>query len=114
MNLDNEIRAAREIVAALEDGGRDTTQTHFLVEDADPTLLYLVFAWLRASYPANHPAADGVLGRLSALCTAHPAVARRAKEGQADPIVEWFEDAYAYRDFDADAFCELIVEKLEG
>lgn len=114
MGFETEIRAAREIVSALEDGTRDTAQTYFLVENADPTLLYLIFAWLRGSYPPTNPASDGVLGRLTALCTQYPAVAQRAKAGQSDPVVDWFEDAYEYRNFEADGFCELVVEKLEG
>ena len=84
-----------------------------MVKDADPTLVYFVFAWLRANYPASHPAADAILGRLGELCTKHPEAARIATKG-GDSLLEWFEDAYSYRDFAADEFIDLVVEKLEG
>lgn len=84
------------------------------MEEADPTLVYFIFTWLRAWYPPSHPAADAVLGRLGELCSLHPEAARRAKEGQKDALVEWFEDAYSYRDFRGAEFIDLVVEKLEG
>jgi hypothetical protein len=48
------------------------------------------------------------------ISNAYPAVAKKLKEGQADSVVEWFEDAYSYREFDAKAFVALIVDKLES
>lgn len=84
------------------------------MEDADPTLVYFIFAWLRAWYPSSHPASDGVLGRLSELCSQFPRAAKMAKEGGTDAVVAWFEDQYGYRDLRADEFVDVIVEKLEG
>ncbi len=83
-----------------------------LFDDADPALIYLISGWLRAHY-ASHPASDAVLGRLVAI-TGKPAIAAKLKEGQEDPVVEWFEDGYSYRELDAKAFIALIVDKLEG
>ena len=37
-----------------------------------------------------------------------------AKDGKEDALVEWFEDAYGYRDLRAVEFIDLVVEKLEG
>ena len=114
MAFDNEKREARRLLGAIDDGTHNASDTFYMVKDADPTLIYFVFAWLRASYPASHPAADAILGRLGELCTKHPEAARMATKGGEDSIVEWFEDAYTYREFTADEFIELIVEKLEG
>lgn len=114
MSFDFEKRSARRLLAAIEDGTLDASATHHLVTQADPALVHFVFAWIRAWYPASHPASDAVLGRLAELCTRFPDAARKAKEGAGDPIVEWFEDEYAYRDFRPDAFIDLVVEKLEG
>ena len=36
------------------------------------------------------------------------------KEGQADSVVAWFEECYAYRDLGAKEFVALIVDKLES
>jgi hypothetical protein len=105
---------ARRLLGALEDGKLGATDTFQLVKKADPTLIYFVFAWLRARYPSSHPASDAVLGRMGELCSRYPKAARMAQDGKDDPLVEWFEDAYGYRDFRAAEFIELVVEKLEG
>ncbi len=83
------------------------------IEEADPALVYFIFTWLRARYGRDHPAAEGVIGRLVEL-TGHRAVKAQMSEGKQDSIVAWFEEEYSYRDFAAEAFIELIVEKLEG
>ena len=114
MSFDNEKRTARRILAGIEDGKPSVSATFDLINEAEPVLVSLIFGWIRAWYPSSHPAADGVLGRLAELCTKHPKAARMAKEGESDSIVAWFEDQYGYRDFRADEFVELIVEKLEG
>ena len=105
---------ARRLLGAWEDGKLGARDTFNLVEKADPTLVYFVFTWLRAWYPSSHPASDGVLSRMGELCSQFPKAARMAQNGKKDPLVEWFEDAYGYRDFRADEFIDLVVEKLEG
>ena len=114
MGFNMEKAAARRLLGALEDAKLGASDTFRLVEKADPALVYFVFTWLRARYPSSHPASDGVLGRLGELCSRHPKAARMAKDGKEDALVEWFEDAYNYRDFRAAEFIDLVVEKLEG
>jgi hypothetical protein len=114
MAFDMEKAAAQRLLGALEDGRLGAADTFHLVEEADPTLVYFVFTWLRACYPPSHPASDGVLGRLGELCSRHPKAARMVKDGKEDALVEWFEDAYNYRDFRGAEFIDLVVEKLEG
>lgn len=114
MAFDHEKRTARRLLGGIEDGRLSTADVWHMVNDADPTLVYFIFSWIRAWYPAHHPAADGVLGRLTDLLTRYPKSARIAKAGAADPLVTWFEDDHGYRDFRADEFISLIVEKLEG
>jgi len=114
MAFNMEKAAARRLLGALEDAKLGTSDTFRLVEKADPALVYFVFTWLRARYPSSHPASDGVLGCMGELCSRYPKAARMAQDGKEDPIVEWFEDAYNYRDFQAAEFIDLVVEKLEG
>jgi len=114
MAFNMEKAAARRLLGALEDAKLGTSDTFRLVEKADPALVYFVFTWLRARYPSSHPASDAVLGRMGELCSRYPKAARMAQDGKEDPIVEWFEDAYNYRDFQAAEFIDLVVEKLEG
>lgn len=84
-----------------------------LVDDADPALIYLIFTYLRKKYGPDNPASEGVIGRLVAISN-RGSVPKKMKEGAEDPVVEWFEDAYKYRDLGSKEFIELIIEKLEG
>ncbi len=112
MALEQEQKAALRILHAIEDGTMNVNDSADLVENADPTLIYLIFTWLRKRY-ADHTNSDSVLGRLGEI-SKRGTVAKMMKEGQADSVVEWFEDAYSYRELDANAFVELIIDKLEG
>lgn len=85
-----------------------------LVDQADPALVYLLFTWIRNRYAASHPASDAVIGRLLAISNRYNAVPKKMKEGQADPVVEWFEDSYSYRDLGSKEFVALIIDKLES
>jgi hypothetical protein len=85
-----------------------------LTSEADPALVYLMFAWLRGRYHSGHPASDGVLGRIVTVCTKSPKVARMVRSGESDPISEWFEETYEYRDLDREDFIDVVVEKLES
>jgi hypothetical protein len=105
--------AAMRILSGIEDGTMSTAQSLALVEDADPALIYLLFTWLRRRY-ADDPASDAVVGRLLAVLDRSPEVTLKMKEGQADPVVQWFEEEHTYREFGNQDFVDVIVEKLEG
>jgi hypothetical protein len=112
MAYEQEQRAALRILEGIEEGNLNASDLLSLVEDADPTLVYLIFTWLRKRY-ADHPNADAVIGRLLAISD-RGSVPAMVKEGHADPVVEWFEEGYSYRELEAKAFIELIVDKLES
>jgi hypothetical protein len=112
MAYEQEQRAALRILEGIEEGTMSAAESLAVVEDADPALVYLIFTWLRKRY-ADHPNSDAVIGRLVAVSN-RGSVPKLMKEGQADPVVEWFEDGYSYRDFASKEFITLIVEKLEG
>ena len=112
MAFEQEQRAALRILEGLEEATTSANDVQGLVDDADPALIYLIFTWLRKRY-ADHPNSDAVIGRLVAVSN-RPSVAKQMKEGQSDPVVQWFEEAYSYRDYGAKEFIELVVEKLEG
>lgn len=114
MAFEHEKSRALALLKNLEDGSAPSGDLATRLEQADPTLVYFIFTWLRAHYRPSHPAAQGVLGRLVEVCGASPTVARHAKEGGNDPVVAWFEDAHNYRELDAESFIDSIVEKLEG
>lgn len=109
-----EERDALRLLHGIENGTLATPEVARLVEEADPALVYLVLTWLRSRYGGDHPAAEGVLGRLVELTSRHASVKAQMREGKADPIVAWFEDQYSYRDLGDVAFIALIVDKLES
>src|SRR5262245_41320170 len=112
MAYEQQQRAALRILEGIEEGVLSANDLLGLVEDSDPALVYLIFTWLRKRY-ADHPNSDAVIGRLLEISD-RGAVPELVKEGRADPVVEWFEDGYAYRDLDAKQFIELVVDKLES
>ncbi len=113
MALEQEQRAALRILEGIEEGTMSSADSFALVDEADPALIYLIFTWLRKKYGPDNPASDGVIGRLVAISN-RGSVPAKMKEGAADPVVEWFEDAYKYRDLSSTEFVELIIDKLEG
>ena len=113
MSFEIEKREARRILNVIEMGTLDAADVFPLLEQADPTLVYFLVTWLRLRY-AHDPAAEGVIGRIVAISQKYPAVTRMMKQGQADPLVEWFEDTYEYRAFTSDEFIDIVVEKLES
>jgi hypothetical protein len=113
MAFEQEQKAALRILEGIENGTMSAADSSALVEDADPALVYFLFTWLRHHYGPDDPASDAVMGRLVAISN-RPAIAKLVKEGQTDPVVAWFEDAYSYRKLAAKEFVELIVDKLEG
>jgi hypothetical protein len=112
MALEQEQRAALRILEGIEEGTMNATDSLTLVEEADPALVYLIFTWLRKRY-ADHPNADAVIGRVVEI-SGRGSVAKMMKEGQADIVVQWFEESYSYRTLEKNEFIELIIEKLEG
>jgi hypothetical protein len=112
MAFEQQQRAALRILEGIEEGTMSATDSAALVEAADPALIYLIFTWLRKRY-ADHPNADAVIGRVVAI-SGRAGVAKMMKEGQADPVVEWFEDSYSYKTVEKAEFIQLVVDKLES
>ncbi len=110
MGFEVEEREALSLLQGIENG---TLQGSYRVSEADPALVYLIFTWLRSRYGADHPAAEGVIGRLVELSANH-SIKAQLKEGKEDVIACWFESEHSYKEFDATSFISLIVEKLEG
>ena len=113
MSFEHEKREARRILGGIENGTMTPRESWTLIQDADPTLVYFLITWLRARY-ARAPGAEAIIGRVVALVQAHPEVQQVMKTGEADAVVEWFEDSYDYSEFGSDEFVGMIVEKLEG
>jgi len=114
MAFAHEQREALHLLHGIENGTMKSAEVARVIAEADPALVYLILTWLRSRYGGDHPAAEGVLGRLVELTSQHSAVKTKMREGQTDSIVAWFEEEHSYRDFSDVAFITLIVEKLES
>jgi len=113
MAFEQQTKEALRLLEGIERGTMTAADSSNLVNDADPALVYLLFTWLRQQYGGSNPASEAVLGRLVAISN-QGGVAAKMKKGQTDPVVEWFEESYSYRNIAASEFVEMIVEKLEG
>ncbi|HEX2626527.1 MAG TPA: hypothetical protein VHL56_06445 [Candidatus Limnocylindrales bacterium] len=112
MSLEQPQQDALRLLESISEGNMSSADSLALFEDADPALVYLIVTWLRKHY-ADHENSDAVLGRLAQV-SSRGTVVKKMKEGQADPVVQWFEESYSYRKLEAKEFIELIIEKLEG
>ncbi|MCA9707618.1 MAG: hypothetical protein KDK70_17345 [Myxococcales bacterium] len=102
------------MLQGIELGLMTPDQSYRLLDDADPTLVHLIVKWLKKHYHRDHEQAEEVHRRLAEVLNTHRSLTRKAKEGESDPIVDWFEGTYKYRDLSAEEFIDVVVEKLEG
>jgi hypothetical protein len=91
MAFEQEQREALHLLQGIENGTLRTSDASHLVDEADPALVYLLFTWLRTRYGGDHPAAEGVIGRLVEVMSRGSAKSKMS-EGKRDPIAAWFEE----------------------
>jgi len=114
--MNEEKNDALRLLTGLDNGGLSATDAVFLAEELDPVLIYIVVTFLRAVYPAADPAATSVLERVVQMTSKSPALIRKHKEGEQDPVSRWFESEYDYRDYKGRGpeLVELIADKLDS
>jgi hypothetical protein len=111
-----EVREGLRLLAGLENGSLTSADAYTIAEQRDPVLLYFILRYLREKYPAGKPSSQGVLQRVVELTSTYDDIVKKAKVGEHDSMREWFDDAYAMRDyFDrSEELVEMIVDKLES
>ena len=116
MDINSQIREGIRLLEGLEDGLLSSSDCYNIFDTLDDVLVSLIIKYLRQKYPPTQPDAAGVMGRIVELSSTYPKVVEKVKSGDADPITEWFEDSYTYRDYysDPEEFISLVVNKLEG
>src|SRR5437762_11906944 len=87
---------AVRLLRGLEDGRMTAPEGALLAQHLDPVLVYVILRYLREVYPASNPAANAVLDRVVALTSAWPSIVAKSKEGEKDPVSEWFASEYAF------------------
>jgi hypothetical protein len=116
MNGTTDREQALRLLRGLEEGGLAIAEARILAQDLDPVLVHVILRYLRAVHPASDPAASAVLERVVRLTSTDPAIVRKAKEGERDPVVAWFAGDYSYAEFRGrgQELIDLIVDKLES
>jgi hypothetical protein len=79
-------------------------------------IVYFIVRFLREVYPASDPAASAVLERVVQLTSAFPGIVQKSREGERDPVSQWFASEYGFGDFRGrgDELIAMIVDKLES
>ena len=117
MSAFDEKREASRLLDGLENGGLAADDASGIAQDLDPVLVHVIVKFLRETYPASDPAATSVLERV---VKAELHLDRSGREvqskGEQDPISQWFESEYSYRDFKGRGaeMIDLIVDKLDS
>lgn len=102
------------ILQGIAQGTAMADETFALLKDTEPVFVYFIFRWLKKHYHKDHDDYEFVKANLSDVRNSHRQLTRMAKDGEEDPLVEWFEGNYRYREMSAFEFVDLIIEKLEG
>jgi hypothetical protein len=114
--MSDEKAEAVRLLAGLENGTLTAFDGFLIAERLDPVLVYFVVRYLRESYPASDPAATAVLQRVVELTSSHKSLIARCKEGERDPVTEWFEEVHSFGEFRGRGaeLLGLIADKLDS
>ncbi len=115
MDAKTQIRDGARFLIGLEDGNLDQHELFNLADELDPVILALSVQYLRQKY-SQRPESSGIIARLAGFTSHYPDMVSKIKDGEKDPITEWFHETYNFHEYynDPDAFMTLIVDKLEG
>ncbi len=114
MAFEEEKQEALETLRGIELGEMTAAESFERLDPADPTLVYFVFKWLKKHYHREHDDHEIVRARLKSVRNSYRSLTRKAKVGEEDPVVEWFEGSHRYDELKAEEFIDLIIDKLEG
>lgn len=116
MDINSQIREGLRFLTGVEEGNLSSSDAYNIISSLDPVLISLSIKYLRKKYPPTRQESAGIMGRLVELSGTYPKVVQWVKDGDEDPISEWFHDTYSLKDFfsDPEEFIDLIVNKLEG
>ena len=114
LSFEDEKQEALKMLQGIELGSMTPEESFQLLDDADPVLIHFIFKWIKKHYHRDHEMADEVRARLKDVQNSYRSLTRKAKAGESDAIVDWFEGTHKYRDLPAEEFIDIIVEKLEG
>lgn len=114
MDFEAEKLEALTILLGIVQGTMSTQECFELLDPADPTLVYFLLKYTKKHYHREHDDFEIVRARLSELKNSYRSLTRKARSGEEDPVVEWFEGTHRYSELEPEAFVDIIIDKLEG
>lgn len=116
MEEDLNPREINRFLDAIEDGNLSTADAYNILRTIDPLMGYFLLTYLREKHPVNAETSHGPGERLLALLSTYSDIAKLTKKPIDDPMIEWFDDTYSYRQFfkNRDEFVNILIEKFEG
>ncbi len=116
MEADTEKRDALRLLAGLEDGVSSVADAYSASQNIDPVLSYIIVSYLRGCYPASDPAASSILERVVRMTSTYPAFVAQCRQGERDPIAQWFEQEHEYREYRGrgEAVIALVLDKINS
>jgi len=104
------------LLNGIENGTINATEAYKTAKELDPLLIYFVFRYLREKYPPSNPQAGGIIERLVELTSTYDDLVASSRQGEKDPIREWFDDAYELRNYfsNPEELMAMLVEKIES
>ena len=111
---DLEPLAVAKILKGIVEGTMTTQECFDLLDPADPTLVYFIFKYIKKHYHRDHDEFEVVRPRLKDIKNSHRSLTRKAKSGEDDPVVGWFEGSHRYSEMTPEDFVDVIIDKLEG
>ncbi len=116
MSFSGEKVDALRLLDGIEEGGSSSNDLFNLGHELDPLLVFFVFRYVREKYPPSSPSSQGVVERLLELSTNYADLVAKAKKGEEDPLVEWFDDAFELRDYfsNPERLIEMLCEKMDS
>lgn len=116
MDINSIKREGHRFLVGLESGNLPSSDLYAISETLDPILVYFVIKYLRKTYRAGTPEAEGVAERIYELSNTYDEVLKAVKNGEKDSLNEWFDDDFnpsQYRD-NTEQLIDILVEKIEG
>ena len=107
---------AERFLDGLLHGRLSTVELYQEALELDPVYVHFVFRLARELAGGSSVDGRGALQRLLELNDTYPEVIKKAKEGENDPITEWFMDSYQFREYlrEPIELFKMLEEKLES
>ena len=116
MDMNSQIREGVRLLVGIEEGTMPSSESYNIIDKIDCVMTSLVVRYLRKEIPSNQPSFRWSYGTIGGSDGNLSKIVNLVKEGEQDPISEWFSETYSFREFyeKPEEFIQLIVENLRA